>query len=81
MLSSSFAPCSFLTGASLLRRFTDDHNDYVKLEVAVDYNAALIAGTVGIMSMPAHFWDNVEYCEKFPIRAIDFANFDYAAPE
>ena len=57
--------------------FTDSQLNYVQSEVAVDYNAALITGTAGVMTMPDWFWANVGYCERYPVAAINFNKVNY----
>lgn len=32
----------------------------------------LLAGTMGMMSLPAYFWQTTDYCPKFPMRKVDF---------
>jgi hypothetical protein len=33
----------------------------------------LRAGTMGMMQLPAYFWQTTEYCPKFPMPQVDFA--------
>ena len=47
--------------------------------LVVDLRIGFVAGTGGLMMLPAHFWSNTNFCPNFPVAKVDWTAIQVSA--